>query len=280
MPRWVPVADDPPLPTADDYRARADRARAAAHSRYHTELTTILDRQGIVDAAAVATAAMEALFQWRDIDTGERCRCHCHPQLPETDLHDYGASCRCTRTVDERRASFHKALKDIRAYWQSPEGKRSQAAQDAADAELHAWVAQHPGVVVHSHGGWAPEQWRGEVDGHSFYFRERHDDWHLEIDLRPAGQVPDAMAGHTDSGTTHRQREFEVGDIIATGTIYAEGYGSTVVERGRFIVDTIRTHLHRRACEHCADELDAIAATLGASVDWCPRCGVRLTVAH
>jgi hypothetical protein len=71
------------------------------------------------------------------------------------------------------------------------------------------------------------------IDGHSFYFRERHDDWHIEIDLRPTGQFLNAIDGRNDDGTTrYRQREFEQGDVIATGTIDAEDYGTTVVQRG------------------------------------------------
>lgn len=107
----------------------------------------------------------------------------------------------------------------------------------AAEAELQAWLTHHPDVVVHSHGGWAPEQWRVVVDEHSFYFRERHDDWHIEIDLRPTGQFLTEIDGHDDDGTTrHRQRDFEQGEVIATGTIDAEGYESTVVGRAQFLV--------------------------------------------
>jgi hypothetical protein len=132
-------------------------------------------------------------------------------------------------------------------------------------------------VVVHNHGGSAPEQWRGEVDGHSFYFRERHDDWHIEIDLHPTGHSIDVIDGHDDDGATrYRQRDLEQGDVIATGTIYADGYGATVVERAQFIVTTIRDHLRRKACTHHLDKLDAINAALRASVGWCPACGIRL----
>lgn len=206
-------------------------------------MTEVLRGRGVADADVVAEAAIAALFDWRDINTGERCRCRCHPQLPETDLHDYGASCQCTRTDEERRASFRQALNDIREYWESPDSKRLQAANHEAEEALQTWLAQHPGVVVHSHGGWAPEQWTGQVDGHSFYFRERGGDWHLELDLQPTGHI-EGIHGHNDDGTPqYRPQPLEQGDIIATGTTYTDGYGNTSTERAQFIVTTIRDHL-------------------------------------
>lgn len=70
------------------------------------------------------------------------------------------------------------------ASWRSPEGQQTKAAERAAEAELEAWLAAQPRVVVHSHGGLAPEQWPGEVDSRMFYFRERHDEWRIELNLR------------------------------------------------------------------------------------------------
>jgi hypothetical protein len=271
------VDDDPQAPTAAEYRERTERARVEARSRYRDHLAAVLGQRDVEEAAEVADLALEALTEWTYVDTGERCLCSCHPRLPDSDLHDYGFDCVCTRTREQRRASFHLALNDIRGYWRSPEGEQIQAASEAADADLRAWLTQNPGVVVHSHGGWAPEQWRGEVDGHSFYFRERHDDWHIEIDLRPTSQFMDAADGRTAVGTTRfRQQEFERGDVIATGTIWADGYGATVVERAQFIVTTIRDHLRRRACAHHLDNLGAISEILGTAVLWCPNCGTRL----
>jgi hypothetical protein len=103
----------------------------------------------------------------------------------------------CTRTREQRRESFHQALNENREAWQSPNGEQTRAANQAAEAELQAWLTHHPGAVVHSHGGWAPEQWRGEVGGRSFYFRERHHDRHIEIDLRPTGQFIDVSTATT-----------------------------------------------------------------------------------
>jgi hypothetical protein len=113
-------------------------------------------------------------------------------------------------------------------------------------------------VVVHTHGGTAPEQWHGEVDGHSFYFRERHDEWRIELDLRPSGRFIRAVAGTDNGGTIrYQEREEDKGDVVAQGTIAADGYGTTPVERAKFIVDTIRIHLCRQACTHHLDELSS-----------------------
>lgn len=269
--------DDAVLPTAAEYRERRQRARVVARSRYRDHLTQALGGRGVDEAAAVADVVLDALTEWRYVDSDEPCRCSCHPQLPDSDRHDYGFDCVCTRTREQRRESFQLMLNEIRDIWQSPSGQQTRAAEQVAEAELQAWLTEHPGVVVHSHGGWAPEQWRGDVDGHSFYFRERHDDWHIEIDLRPTGQFLKAIDGHDDDGTTrYRQREFEQGDVIATGTIEAESYGTTVVERAQFIVNTVRVHVARKGCAHPRAALDAVAAILGTGARWCPACGAQL----
>ncbi|GLP78621.1 hypothetical protein [Mycobacterium antarcticum] len=261
--------DDLQLPTAAENRERSERARVQARSRYRDHLTEVLSERGVDEPAAVADVVLEALTEWRYVDTGEQCTCSCHPRLPDNDRHDYGFDCTCTRTGEQRRESFQQVLNEIRELWQSPDGEQTRATNEAAEAELQDWLTEHPGVAVHSHGGWTPEQWRGVVDRHSFYFRERHGDWHLEIDPRPTGQFLDAVDGVEDDGTTrHRQREVEQGDVIATGTIDTENYGTTLVQRAQFIVTTIRDHLRRKGCTHHLDNLDAITNLLGTAVRW------------
>jgi hypothetical protein len=114
MPRWVIVDDDAVLPTAAEYRERSDRARVEARSRYRDHLTEVLDGRGIEASAVVADVVLDALTEWHYIDSGERCRCSCHPRLPDSDQHDYGFDCVCTRTRQQRRESFHQALNEIR----------------------------------------------------------------------------------------------------------------------------------------------------------------------
>ncbi|MGV0700899.1 hypothetical protein [Mycolicibacter sinensis] len=264
-----------PLTTAE----QREHARAHARSRYGAYLEEVLTVRGVADPAGVAAAVLSALTEWPDIETGELCRCSCHPLLPNTDLHDFGFDCTCARTRDQRRESVQQLLNGIDEYWQSPEGLHIRAADEAAEQQLQDWLARHPGVVVHSHGGWAPEQWDGTVDGHSFYFRERGGDWDLEIDLHPTGQSMRTVEGQDDGGTTrYRQVNLERGDIIASGTIYADGYGTTPAQRAQFVVTTIRDHLRRQACTHHLDKLDEISTVLGSGVEYCPTCGIRLAI--
>ncbi|MCG7594576.1 hypothetical protein [Mycobacterium sp. PSTR-4-N] len=272
------MTDDRGPLTAAEHRERRERARSDARARYLAYLAARLDERGGADPAGMAEALLTALTEWPDIETGELCRCSCHPQLPSSDLHDFGFGCTCTRTHDQRRESFRRLFDGIDGYWQSPEGLRIRAADETAEQDLQTWLAEHPGVVVQSHGGWAPEQWRGEVDGHSFYFRERGGDWDLEIDLRPTGKSMRIADGQSADGTTrYRQLNLERGDIIASGTIYADGYGSTPAERAHFIATTIRDHLTRAGCTHRLDKLDAITSIFGTAVGWCALCGNRLS---
>ena len=262
---------------AAEYRERVDRARSEARRRYREHLAAVFDRHAVTQPEDLADMALDALTVWRYIDSGEVCRCSCHLRLPESDLHDYGFDCVCTRTPAERRRAFDKWRNDIEAFWQSPEGQRITAAEHAAETDLQSWLADQQGVTLGSHGGLAPEQWTGQVDGHSFYFRERHGEWHIELDLRPSGRFVRTVAGTDNDGTLrYGQRELELGDVIAEGTTATAGYGRTPVERAQFIIDTIRTHVVRQSCTHHSDTLYSIATILGAEARWCPACGSRL----
>jgi len=272
------VFDFSDAPGAAEYRERLERDRTEARRRYRDHLAAVFDLHGAPDPGALADVALDALTGWRYIDSGERCSCSCHPRLPERNFHDYGFGCVCAQTPEDRRRAFDGWRNDIHAFWESPEGQRIKAAERAAEAELEAWLVAQPGVVVHSHGGIAPEQWRGEVDGHTFYFRERHDEWRIELDLRPSGRFVKAFVGTDSDGKPKcEERELDEGDVIAHGTTNVEGYGSTPVERAKFIVDTIRVHLVRDSCKLHAEDLSSIEALLGREVRWCPACGIRLS---
>ncbi|OBK67147.1 hypothetical protein A5653_17605 [Mycobacterium colombiense] len=273
------VTDFSNVPGADEYRERQERARTEARRRYRDHLTTVFDLHGAPDPAALADVALDALTVWRYVDSGERCRCACHPRLPETDLHDYGFACICARTREDRRGAWEEWRDNIKAFWESPEGQRIRADEKAAEADLQAWLTVQQGVIVGSHGGLVPEQWDGEVDGHSFYFRERHGEWRIELDLRPSGHFARTLAGTNSDGTPqYGDKELEQGDIIAHGTIDDDGYGTTPVERAQFIIDTIRTRLARQICTLHHDDLSSIEGLLGATINWCPACGTRMTM--
>lgn len=144
-------------------------------------------------------------------------------------------------------ATFHEILDHMEEFWRSPQGQQLQADQQAGEADLQAWLADQPGVVVGRHGGQVPEQWEGQVDGHKFYFRERGGDWEIELDLH------------------EQQPGITKGDLIATGTITAPGYGQSPRDRAAFIVTTIRNHLqHTRTAE------DAARPNYTYRVEWSP----------
>lgn len=277
MPPSKTVEQGPKLSQVAEYRERIERARSQARSLYRDHLAAVFDRHGVAAPGELLDAVLDALTVWRYVETGERCRCSCHPRLPETDLHDYGFDCGCTRTPAERQSGFDGWRNSFEEFERSPEGQRMAAAKQVHEAELQTWLAAQDDVIVHGHGGLMPEVWHGEVDGHSFHFRERHDEWHIEVDLRPNERFVRTIASTADDGTpSYRARERDEGDVIAQGTTSVQAYGTRPVERAEFIVDTIRTHLVRQACTHHREHLSSFEAALGVQVCWCPACGARL----
>ncbi len=98
------------------------------------------------------------------------------------------------------------------------------ARNGAERAAVREWVDTEPGVVLGEFGGLFPEQWRGVVDGRSFYFRERNGEWWIELDLRPTGRVAQAVSGIDEEGKlVTEDRGIYEGDIIATGTVEEPG---------------------------------------------------------
>jgi hypothetical protein len=185
-----------------------------------------------------------------------------------------------SETADKRLSRFrvrlpvpHALVAEHDAFWSTAEGQAVIDAEEAEKQELAAWLAVHPDVTIQSRGGWAPEQWTGTVDGHSFYFRERHDHWHIELDLRPTGRYSTVWVGGEFDETNFENREIEAGDIIAEGTTAVASYGNSPVTRLEFIVKTIRAHLYRRACVVHTTERSAVEEALGWPIAWCPSCG-------
>lgn len=276
-PEELYVLDFSNAPGAAERRERLERARTEARRRYRDHLATVFDLHGSAEPDVLADVALDALTLWRYIDSGERCLCSCHPALPDSDFHDYGFACVCAQTPGDRRRAWDEWRADRAAFWKSPEGQRITAEEQADEADLQAWLAMQHGVVVRSHGGFAPEQWRGEVDGHSFYFRERHGEWRIELDLRPSGHSARVWAGKDSDGAPHyREKELDQGDVIARGTTDDDRYGTTPVERAQLIIDIVRIHLARLACTLHHDNLTSVEALLGTAINWCPACGTRL----
>lgn len=221
------------------------------------------------------------LFVVRGPERAEPCQCSCHPRPPTSDFHDYGDACPCQQTAEERRRHWEEWEKKNDRYSASPEGRAITARRQAEEDELAAWIASDPGVVVTSYGGMAPEQWRGSVDGHSFYFRERHGSWRIDVDLRPTGLLTRVWKGRDlDSDDSFEYRDTEEGDIIAEGVEGAPGYGERPVEQAQFIVGTVRDYLDRQACTFHPERVEEAGRALGLPIVWCPGCGTRLGGGH
>lgn len=262
---------------SEEQGAERERQRQESRARHLERMAAVLALADACadDPQARAEAVLDGFFLHRHRESDDVCSCDCHPRLPENDHHDYGSSCPCRQTAEERTANFDGWMAEMDAYWASPEGQAIRAREQAQEAALQNWLAGQPDVVITSHGGWAPEQWRGSVDGHSFYFRERHDHWSIELDLRPSGRFCHVWkGGDLDDEENLELKEIDEGDVIAEGTTGADRYGQTPLERAHFIVDTIRAHLGQQACIDRRDDLELL---LAEPLEWCPVCGVRLS---
>lgn len=242
------VIEPSDFPGYDEFRAEQDRMAAESRQRYLNHLVQALE--GLDRAAPVAGRAgsiLDALFVWRG-ETGDVCHCSCHPQLPSSDMHEYGVACPCMQTPEERRAFWDLLEVERDQFWDSDEGRAVRAREQTQEDALTAWANADAGISIGSHGGMCPEQWWGSVDGHSFYFRERHERWRIELDLRPSGYFHRVwIGGSLDDDSSLELRESDEGDIIAEGVTGVPGYGETPLERARMIVTTIRNHLRRQA---------------------------------
>ncbi|MGH9104812.1 MAG: hypothetical protein ACRDZX_03055 [Acidimicrobiales bacterium] len=96
---------------------------------------------------------------------------------------------------------------------------------------------------------------------------------------RPSGRFYRAWKGgdpDIDDEDSYELREDEEDDVVAEGSIVAEGYGSSPAERARFIVQTVRDHLRHQSCRRHAEGLPELASLLGREPAFCPSCGARL----
>lgn len=263
----------------EQWRAERARQRDESRRRYHERLAAVLDAidrssTGVDD---LADAVLDALFVFPREEGKGACACACHPHLPEGDLHDYGFDCPCQHTAEERNERFNAWMANIDEYWESPDGRQVKAERVRDEAALQAWLDGNPDVTITEHGGMAPEQWHGAVAGHSFYFRERHDQWRIELDLRPSGRFYRAwVGGDFDDEASFEERAVDEGGIIADGNTGVDGYGATLVERAQFLAGTIRTYLRRQTCDVHQYELEDLEFLCGRRLNWCPACGLRL----
>lgn len=251
-------------PGSDDerarYRAEREAGRARVRARYAAHLA---ERTGLDD---VTTDLVMAVLFDHLAEDGTECLRSSHPKLPEESeySHDVGFDCPCTWDA-QRREQEQARRKKVWDEWHSrPEAEaRRESAKRERDA-IDAWVAAHPGVAAERTVFACPEVWEGTIDGHSFYFRERHGEWRIEIDLEPNGTFANRYACVDDNGKMLTEPvELTSGDTIAEGS--EANLGAGAVEHLSFIVDTVRTHLAQATCPHPRAER------------YCPACGARVS---
>lgn len=279
------MVDEPELyvmrfPDDPERRAERERQRSESRRRHRGRLALALIELGLSadDAPAWSESLLDRLFVTIPVEGGDPCRCSCHPQLPSTDFHDYGDKCSCQLTAAERRQRWDEWRAADEAASRTPAGMAERARRQTERDEVEDWVAGEPDVVVTRFGGVAPEQWWSSVAGHSFYFRERHECWEIELDLHPTGRTVRAWrGGELDEDDNYTLRDVEKGEVIAEGVADVQGYGRSPLERAQFIVGVVRDHLGRQDCDLHGDQMSAIERALGRRPGWCPACGTRLS---
>lgn len=231
--------------------ARREAERSRIRQRYVRRLVDAAD----VDEAA-AERVVAALFDHAYPD-GQECACGCHPRLAAS--HGDGFDCPCTWDEAPRAES----RRSVREFLHTPAAQELRDQHEREEAAVATWVTGDPGVEARRTSWYAPEQWEGAVDGHSFYFRERHGMWRIELDLEPSGRFAERLTDVSDDGELFTEPvELQEGEVISEGVESQLGDGP--VEHLDFVVRTIRDHLGACRCDH-----------VGA-LFFCPRCGRRM----
>ncbi|MGH7734993.1 MAG: hypothetical protein ACREOE_15230 [Gemmatimonadales bacterium] len=144
----------------------------------------------------------------------------------------------------------------LRELWDSKPFSELSSAQEREEAEIEAWLAGQPQVEATRTTWMAPKQWEGTVDGHSFYFRERHDFWRIELDLAESGRFARRLLRLDDEGSMVTEPvPIMEGEVIAEGT--GLQLGGTPVDHIASIVRTIRDHLWSAQCALLLAEMRA-----------------------
>jgi hypothetical protein len=243
----------------DEERARREAERVAESARLRDRYV-----RHVVDSASVDEATAQrviaSLFESRDRG-GRTCDCGCHPRL--SSQHGDGFDCPCSWD-DARRASENRKL---RAFWDTESAAELRAAHQREEEDITVWLSGQPQVDAMRTTSMAPEQWKGTVDGHSFYFRERGGFWRIELDMAESGEFAQRFVEVAGDGSLVTEPV-----PIMEGEVIAEGIdsqlGATPVEHIGFIVRTIRDRLWEAQCDH------------RGALFYCPKCGQRMSEAR
>ena len=183
-----------------------------------------------------------------DIGKAADCPCSCHPSPASPDLHEGGARCPCQLTRAELDELWDRLLEPDDAT------EALSAEEDRARAEL-ARVAAELGVDAAVECWAFPFVVAGTCDGRSFYLRERHGHWRVEVAADP---------GCADLWGTRGAVGIEVAAGQETDLCDADGRPSPAVAL-RVAVSSMRLSTLRDRCSH---ELPS-----GDSHRFCRRCG-------
>ena len=186
---------------AVNYRERIERARREARRRYRDHLAGVFARHDVADPDELADS------RWM------RYRVAIHRQRRALQLFVSPPAARqraarlrirlrlrpCARGTPPPFPAVARQHQSLLAITRGPTDQSRRAGRGSRASN----VARRPaGDRRHRHDGPCPEQWTGEVDDHSFYFRERHAQWRIETDLRPSGRFIRTVTGTDNDGAT------------------------------------------------------------------------------
>ena len=188
----------------------------------------------------------------RDIDKAADCRCSCHPSPASRSLHEGGADCPCQLSAAERAERWDRLFEHLGETTEAvEEADRERAELTAAAAELDVDAelrcSAFPFVVA------------GACDGRSFYLRERHGRWRVEV-----AADPDCA----DLWGTTGALGIEIAAGGAADLCDADGERSPV-EALRLAVHAVRLSALRDICSHeqPSDESHRFCRCCGTPLD-------------
>lgn len=191
----------------------------------------------------------------RDIDKAADCRCSCHPSPASPSLHEGGARCPCQLTEAERAELWDRVFEYTDEEAEALERRekeedeaRAQLAEAAAELDVDTGVEcwAYPFVVA------------GTCDGRSFFLRERHGHWRVEVAADPSC---------TDLWGTSGAPGIEIAAGSAADLCDAGRDASPVVAL-RLAVRAVRLSGLRDRCSHEVPSEE--------SHQFCRRCGTPL----
>lgn len=233
----------PPPPGAEELarRARVDAEFAQQRAEREARAAALLPLRRVM---------LEDIDGLRDVDAALACWCACHPRPADPTMRGGGLSCRCQLTDEARAAALAELLALPDDLLEEEEAYRARR-----DAEFAA-AATRLGVTAHITIDAAPLVILGEVDGRAFKFRERGEQWRVQI--------------RQDDDPLGDPEEWEHSITIASGDADEVWVDNQLRHTAalRVSVNAVRQALCRNACLH--------EVPRDAEHQYCSLCGVPL----